>query len=64
MTPAEAIHVLLTEYDLLDCLEQWEDVVREKVRDDGFEGLTSDSPKVQRYQAICQRIKAGQRTEE
>ena len=57
MTPAEAMTALLTEFNLLDCLEQWDDVVREQVREDGFEGLTDDHPKVQRYREVRETLR-------
>ncbi len=52
MTPQDALIALLTEYHLLDCLEQWDDVVREQVRDDGYTGNTSDHPRVIRFGEI------------
>lgn len=57
MTPSEALTVLLAEFNLLDCLAQWDDVIREQVRDDGFEGLTEDHPRVQRYREVCRVLR-------
>ena len=57
MTPQEALVALLTEFNLLDCLEQWDDVIREQVREDGYEGLTDEHPKVQRYRDVCQTLR-------
>lgn len=52
MTPIEAMLALLSEFHLSDCLEQWDDVVREQVREDGFEGVTDEHPTVQRFREI------------
>lgn len=60
MTPLEALLALLTEFHLSDCLEQWDDVVREQVREDGYEGLTDDHPKVQRFGEIRRVLRACQ----
>ena len=57
MTVQDACTALLTEFNLLDCLEQWDDVVREQVREDGYDGVTEDHPRVQRYRAICQALR-------
>lgn len=61
MTPAEAMTALLTEFRLLDCLEQWDDVIREQVREDGYEGLTDEHPTVQRYREVCRVLRAAAR---
>lgn len=58
MTPQEAMAALLTEFNLLDCLEQWDDVVREQVRDEGCDGLTEAHPKVQRYRDACAALRS------
>lgn len=58
MTPLEAITALLREFDLLDCLEQWDAVVREQVREDGHEGVTDDHPRVQRYREVCRTLRS------
>jgi hypothetical protein len=57
MTLPEAIRLLVTEYRLLDALEQWDDVVREDVRDSGYEGLTDEHPAVQRYREVCHTVR-------
>ena len=60
MTPHDALSALLTEFRLLDCLEQWDDVIREQVREEGYEGDTSEHPRVQRYREVCRVLRQGQ----
>jgi hypothetical protein len=55
MTVPEAIAYLLDEFRL----EEYVDVVRDDAREeDGFEGLSWDHPKVQRFQEACAALRA------
>jgi hypothetical protein len=55
MTVAEAIAYLLDEFRL----EEYIDVVRDDAREEeGFEGLSWDHPKVQRFQEACATLRA------
>lgn len=58
MTVPEAFTALLTEFHLLDCLEQWDDVIREQVREEGWTGDTSDHPAVIKFGEIRRTLRA------
>ena len=53
----ETLIELLESFNLLDCLEQWDDVIREQVREDGYTGLTAKHPKVLRFTEICRTLR-------
>ena len=61
VTMDEALTALLQEFDLLDCLDQWDDVIREQCREDGYTGLKEDHPRVQRYREICRVLRDAKR---
>ena len=58
MTLQDAVTELVTEFGLLDCLEEWDDIIREQVREDDYDGLTEDHPRVQRYRELCRAVRA------
>ena len=58
MTLQDAVTALLDEYHI----EEFIECVRDDVRGDpGFEGLSQDHPKVQRFQDVCRVLREAQR---
>ena len=57
MTRDEVIATLIRDFDLLDCLDQWDDVIRERaMEDERFTGLSEDHPQVQQYRRLCRQL--------
>ena len=60
MTLQDALTALLDEYHI----EEFIDCVRDEVRGDpGFDGLSKDHPKVQRFAEVCRTLRAEQQAE-